>query len=649
MSISSKTPSRTAPEADRPSISLEARLASAEKEASMALDTFDFDELILVASDALKQKPQTPSKSVIKSRKNLLWARSHAYRHKSLHELALKDAKAALKIDPDDIAAYIRTAVLLKEAGHDKQAIGCLDKAESLANALEPSVKAMWLRKIGKQRQKVATSSALLVDRLPNELLIEVALHLDAPSRAVMSQTCRSWQRILIPTPRLWTSMTVVIKQKRLPDSKAAEWLDHIRMCSRRCGHSLEKVEFSGHFPGNLLDKVICILRMSSHSLRDITIPTRLQERCYELLYRHCPRLELLDFTSQSDITVQGTSLQSNACAKLVTAPPEDLPPFSLKVLRTVPNRPIPFLSKHLHALCVLDGYDPFHLRSNDPDLSPEDKRLFQSLAENLEEWTNRFPNIALYMHLGHHEPIEPIELTFSKLTKLRSFFVNPRHHFRFPNLLEVKLEALLDNHATADELVRTLASSPMLRKLEIGCIVSEHVSGRLQQAMQSLHHLEEFSLMSETLPDFLSNMLLPRRTQGEAGRTELEFPLPNLQRLALNMRHLDTNKLAFALLVRDKLRTGDDFAAATRWASDRLKGNRARATASGASPFQRGSTVKRSAASPAESSGLHLRDAAKVCALQSLALKSLDEVPDHVERALRSVVPELLFQYDPL
>ncbi|CDW98031.1 hypothetical protein [Sporisorium scitamineum] len=258
----------------RPSDLLEERLADAEKEVAIAFQTLAYDELILAATEALKYQPQTPIKTVIKSRKNLLWARAHAYHNQNLHELALKDARAALKLDPDDIAAYIRAAVLLSNTGHKEQAFSCLDTAHSLASKYEIASRALWMRRIDKQRRKVSGLSWRIIDRLPNEILIEVASHLNVANRNSMSQTCRLWRRVLISAPSLWTSLTIVMEGNYMTSSKVVEWMRYINMRSERANHCLEHVVFKGSFPAMVLRTVCSILRLSAASLKHIEIPT---------------------------------------------------------------------------------------------------------------------------------------------------------------------------------------------------------------------------------------------------------------------------------------------------------------------------------------------------------------------------------------
>lgn len=94
----------------------EARYAEAEKQVAMALDIFDYDEVVALASNALHPKPSRMNENIVKARKIILWSRCKAYDYQGLEELALEDARNALKLDPDDPVANVRIVVLLIDA-----------------------------------------------------------------------------------------------------------------------------------------------------------------------------------------------------------------------------------------------------------------------------------------------------------------------------------------------------------------------------------------------------------------------------------------------------------------------------------------------------------------------------------------------------
>ncbi|SNX85501.1 uncharacterized protein MEPE_04210 [Melanopsichium pennsylvanicum] len=622
--------------------SLEAQLVAAEKEVAIALDTYDYEELIAVVSDALKTKPTNLGKTLTKSRKNLLWARSHAYSHKGLKELALKDAKTALKLDPEDPISYIRTAVLLIKAQHLSQANTCLEKASNLADKLEATVKFSLMRKIEKQRKRLTSSSSITFLNLPNEILVEIASHLDTKGRSAMSQSCSNLRRILISAPSLWTSLTIVMKGKRLAEAKALEWLNYIRMCSERANNALESVDFPANFPDALLERVCSILRASSRSLEHIHIPSGQLSRCYDLLYRYCPRLKsivLHQIFGCKDITIQGLSVQDTC----FSPPPDreaEVEPFALESLTVWGTLDLDW-NQHLRTLRISKGHDPFMIGVGQ-DSSSQDQVYLQTLADSLEEW--EYPLLLP----RSQRPFRSIRLTLSKLVKLTRYRFDAAFIFTFPKLLELEIScAYASVNRSAEEYARILRTSPMLCRLTINIEPIERGTRDLQSAIRSLQALETLELEASEVPDFIIGVLLPGNKGDEAGRIEVNFPLPRLQRLILRGRNLDSANLAFALLVREQLRTGTNLTEARHIATEKLVSGSA--TQSVVTPFQRGSASKEAPKPPKKRSGPRLGNDIDICPLQSIALIGIDHIPTNVEQVLRSLVPELLFEFDAL
>ncbi|SPO27072.1 uncharacterized protein UTRI_10531_B [Ustilago trichophora] len=635
-----------------PTDPLEARLALAEKEVSMALDGFDYDALITIASVALKASSKLTSKTVIKSRKNLFWARSHAYHHKGIHDLALKDARAALKIDTSDPASYIRTAVMLKNAGHQAQAASCLDAAVAIADKFEQSAKTLWLRRIDKQRNKLFASSQHPIDRLPTEILIEVAQHLGADDRSSMSQTNRKWHHILTSSPSLWTSMTVKMRTKRLSESKAAEWLDHIIKCANRCNNGLERVEFSGSFPGVLLDKVLSILRTSAPTLVHIAIPTSRQQRCYQLLYRYCPRLKSLELRSPSDITIQASN--ANNVQQLCRHEPIDESAevnnerFQLETFRNLDNNAQAVtLSLHAQNLRFLQGHFP--------STSVIDHMLFLNCLRNLEEWDAGYGWETTKSDVNDRDDHPTASVPCPKLRKLDNFWFTEEYRLVCPQLQELDIKSTglpSANDWSAVELTRMLNTSPLLRRLKVRSGGHTRLPRDMQQAFRALQHLEYLELDFSEATDYISDLLLPKEMRHDHARQQLDFPFPKLQHLVLYSSKTDLTKLAHTILVRQHLRNGQNLPTAKYLASERLRNPQESAAAPSISPFQRGTASSTpTPSSPRRMHGPRLdeEEAQRCCPLDRLELRRLVELPAHVEQALRSVVPELLFEYDPL
>lgn len=641
--------------------SLEAQLALAEKEVSMVMDAFEYDELITIASEALalRVNSPTPSKDVIKSRKNLLWARSHSYHHKGLHALALKDARAALKLDPDNPASFLRTAVLLHNAGHKAQALGCLDRATSLADSYDPSTKAIWRRRVDKQRQKFSASSVFHIDCLPNEVLIAIARHLPHRDRLTMSQSCHHWRQLTISDPSLWDELIVPIKSRPLSESKAARWLDQIRNLQRRANNALKSANFKGLFPGSLLREVLGILRLSAQSLEHISIPAADHELCYRLLYRYCPNLKSLNvFGSRLvNIEITGSRFLQDYDDDALPEPPGNS--FMLEKLHCDVNAAYPSMSKHLINLRSLKYYVPEEWDGEGGNIREEAREeqinLLLSLSDSLEEWylADNWPSRCYFDPRIPHRRFPPVVATFSKLKTLNSYILNANFRFDFPELLGLESFSVLDGQAGSersefrrrDEAARLLNSCPKLHTLGVDFGDLDPGERDLFQALRGLQNLGDLSLFSDLHINSVLKLLLPFASGGESAPLQVAVPFPKLCRLTLIASSLDVTALASVLLERDWLRQGHGQIEAKRRARESLSAT-ITSLAPLKSPFQRGTKATVEAQPESKRTGPHLVDLTRVCALKSLTLFCLRSISTEAQNALRGLVPSLELRY---
>lgn len=634
--------SSAASSGDKVATPLEARLKAAEKDVAIALDLDDYEELIAVASNALNEKSRSANKNVIKSRKNLLWARSHAYNHKSLHALALKDAKAVLKIDPDDIAAYIRTAALLKDAGHVEQARGSLDKAASLAEKLDNLAKASWLRRLDKHRKKIFGTSRRLFDSLPNEILVEVALHLHAAGRTDMSQTCRSWRQILTSAPHLWTSLTVKDRTPRPSETRATEWLNHISMRAERANHDLQHVFLSGFLAQERIDKLIPILLKSAASLTYIDIRTRDHERCYELLYQFCPRLRVLALHEQGHDALVLPRVSSEKLRRQgsVDEAPESPMLFKLEALSVEPPVDHIFLLPHLDEVRVLINCNPFKAYLRTDQSTAELMQMLQGAAEHLEEWKDESYRI----RTRSERVSEPLTLTFPRLVTATRYQVNSLFRFTFPQIEELGI-AGDGNGENGAELAQIIETSTMLRRLTF---LDRHDFGDFDSHFEESRELRHLEFLDVRRQPFDFRPLLPTKVNLD-GVDEINFPFPKLRELIFCAASIQPHRIAYLLMIREEIRTGAIPEVAFGTASDRLSGVPVRTPEQVLQAFQRGSK-KSSKKLPKVNEGLVLKNAEGCCPLQKITLIGLlMPITERIERLIRSVVPEVVVEYSGL
>lgn len=623
------------------------RLAAAERHVALALRDHDYDQLIAVSTEALEEKPKVMDKKVIKSRKNLLWARSHAYRHTGSHELALRDAKKALKLDPHDPGSFLRTAAMLANAGHSSQAESCLDQACELAQRLDPPTKAEWLCKIQKQRRALDHGKTSPIDVLPNEVLVQVAQHLDLGDLSAMGQTCRRWRQTLLSIPALWRSITIPIKAKRLSESKYKSWLQHVEMCTARANNTLESVTFVPPFPLALLDKVLDLLRGSAATLVHLALPVNNQQICYSRLYRYCPRLSSVDSTGCDGNTPREDFGRLLPCSEEAL-----LEPFSLQVFRSGCSSHHPSLVKHLHSLrvfecCPCGISDALASRADNVTITRED--IFQLLSQLLKDNAATLQELSLPFGLPttSHGWVS-MSINFPKAVK--AVLSSPLMlQFRFPSLLDLDLR--LDTTLSDDvqhRLVALLATSPCLRTLKFSA-PGTAVRHEILTALEHLADLQTLDLNDAGCATGLVAALLPTATRSESGKSRINWRFSRLRELKLDASMLDLTRLAAALIVRDSLLNGETLQEAHQASNELLKALSHNTSTRTASAFQRGARTSALPLSNQEYRSPRLDNAPEHSRLVKMCLTNLRELPEDVESALRLTVPELECSYSPL
>lgn len=650
-------------------------IALAEKKIAMALQTSDYDELIDIATKALREAPKT----LIKSRKKLIWARSHAYQRKGLRHLALKDARMALKLDPDDIASYFRTAVVLIEEGRLTQARDCLDAADRLTTKLDSALRQSWLERLKKQRQKLTSLLPCHINRLPIEILIAIAQCLDVGERLAMSQTCKTWRDVTL-TPCLWKELIINIKASpktatNLTTKQAMMWLDHIYTCAKRSGHTLQVVRFGGPFPDLLIMPVLSILRLSAPSLVTIELPAIDQERCYRLLYRFCPNLTSLNVRHLRPIQVDANKRPQAVALPLPHI--EDTPqcsetPFLLEKFVGDPNTQHPGLAKHMGHIRVVDTYNPFTASSYRPTSIEEHKRtpieyqhkdFWSSLADGLEEWHvgADWPSAEILANVAGQErtlhPTErtlPLRMTFSKLVILEGFRLDRNLVFEFPHLrqlLHLHVGNDGDRYFWSAEFARILSTSPLLEKIDVKLHAGVTFPDNWNLVLRRLKHLKELSLDIFADPAIVLMLLLPRATEGPSGERKVDFPLPKLQRLTLKGCLADAMAFAKVLAIRKRLSDGVSLFEAQAFASHRLEPVQDHKRSSQSSPFHRGNLgpARPSLTEKEQKPALRVQNSEECRSLETLELTDLREMPEECEKMLREIVPNVVLKYAPL
>lgn len=382
-------------------------------------------------------------------------------------------ARNALQLDSDDPVANIRIAVLLIDAKQLAQAERHLKRAATLARKLKTSERPALLRHIGKLRQKMSDDFVPpLTDRLPNEVLIEIALHLQTEDRTAMSQICTRWREILVSTPWLWTTVQFKMPFKRLHQERSVAWLDHIALCTSRSNNSLESVTFASAFPDVLLEDVLGLLRPSAPTINHIAIPTERQRICYELLYRCCPKLKHLKLRFGRCEVVPVVSRHVRDHIPTLEAIKAAEQPFSLQVLESghfysgLPFNMLP----HVSSLRILRKCGPWDLVPDGKLTASQYVQFLSTFASNVEEWTNVRYSFRQLRLIDSAAVVPHHEMHFPRLVKLGLYCTDGPLKMTCPRLLETTIfmyDNLYDDRRGQDG-VRFLRSSPLLQKLLI-------------------------------------------------------------------------------------------------------------------------------------------------------------------------------------
>ncbi|KDQ19423.1 hypothetical protein BOTBODRAFT_142974 [Botryobasidium botryosum FD-172 SS1] len=144
---------------------------------------------------------------------------------------ALKDSREAIKVAPQAVHGYIRSARLFKRANRLPSALAMAEHAKQLVSPLDGKRKAETesllqeihsLREAQRQRE---SRTRCHIGLLPVELLFnifELAIHPNAWYMAVqVSRVCRHWRAVALQSPSLWRH---VVFSHRKPKSKGRVW-----------------------------------------------------------------------------------------------------------------------------------------------------------------------------------------------------------------------------------------------------------------------------------------------------------------------------------------------------------------------------------------------------------------------------------------
>ncbi|UZJ56095.1 hypothetical protein CBS101457_005415 [Exobasidium rhododendri] len=232
--------------------------------ARVARGSIDFREAAKVCSEALQDKRMTNG-----TRVHHLLTRSSLYSKLNESTLAIKDAKDAVILAPNDALCYVRAAKAFHQAGHKAKANQALEKASSLI-----SLNADRRDHIPAETSKVDLGSHVkgLFERwnqprinfLPDEVLIEMFSYLDRPDLMRCVQTCKRWQLVTSRSQALWrehvtlrgTMKQINAQWTRICGLAGGPKVRSISLCvSPAPGLSWQEFRLSKQFPSETLEK----------------------------------------------------------------------------------------------------------------------------------------------------------------------------------------------------------------------------------------------------------------------------------------------------------------------------------------------------------------------------------------------------------
>ena len=254
--------------------------------------------------------------------------------------------------------------------------------------------------------------------------------------------------------------------------------------------------------------------------------------------------------------------------------------------------------------------------------------------------------------HLPCHERTLPIELTFSKLVKLKGFRLDRNLRFKFPNLRELlrfELAEDYDHEIWSRDFARILRTSPLLKKMELKLYDRESVHNDWIMALRGLRDLEELDLDNSASPDVILLLLLPKGSEDRTGQPRIDFPLPKLQRIALTGWLPDAKELINILAMRLRLKEGASLLEAREWALHRLGSVAPHKQSTDSIPEQQNHagpkqphrTAKRLEEAPTSK----VENPKRWHSLETIELGQLRSLPGQYESLLRETVPNVVLK----
>ncbi|EPQ26175.1 uncharacterized protein PFL1_06382 [Pseudozyma flocculosa PF-1] len=654
------------------------------------------------------RRQQQPNTRAATDSAFLLVSRSMARERAGCLDDSLKDAKAAIRIDPDNPKPYLRAASALAAAGHVSNARSCLAAARSKLSLASSQAEHAWtstspsaLVRGAKRRahleHRIARLEASISSRplasLPLELILRILSFLDVKQLLRTLTVSRQWRAEVLAYPPLWRhlDLTQLVSLHQMRQELKSDGRRTRRALERFCHlsrNSLVSLRLSAVGSQDSVDTILALVRSNAATLEHLQLDRCTAHQVLASVVPACQSLRSLEIqhppSSRYSVQEADANGGSMVRAGLSSKVAERLSTIRLETfgVHREALAMYPQLAPMLSQLRVLKVCSPSRMCSPFAHLELYDAFAFDALAQahaTIEEVRLSTCQQLPIRFEGAPPRNEPTSLVFERLRVLEGWLprvVRGRRemrretglHFSFPALQEAEVGFECDEDEEA-----FYRHSPRIERLSHRCQLYPQGTREPTRRIAMLEDLRALSIAYRAQigedPAAIWPSLVPHRIRGEDDAAVVKVACPKLTELRIEYadRDLTGTLLIRLVLLRLYLSKGLTFdEAVARARPEKAPGrattsfSRAGAASSSSSPFSRASGASAPAAS-ARPDKLFSTAATKTtdddddddgggrvacCAIVSLHLRGCDGVSDEAAEFLRKVVAD--FSYSP-
>lgn len=532
--------------------------------------------------------------------------RFKAYEAMNLYALAVADANRILEllaefgdvdVEVDESLLPVPASNALEPTASDASTSGP-SKSDTPTNSFEEE--RQWLRGVqhGQKRSASDVIGAKIVKRkkggnrrlvrssphfikLPVEIVLSIAEHLEAADRIRLANTRQEWRAI----PQLWQSLEFNrvkrVSQEGWHRDTIDACLSAIETCQRRSHGTLSRVVLKGFLTSHTVGPILEALRERTATLKHLAIPTTDQAQCFDQLYKRCANLEGIDIRFKYDKKEGYCALHGMSTTHGLPPPVNTSAfsskklPFTLKTLISKPDIDCGDLALHMEGIQVVIGMK--HQRQKQLNFIDAIQRAAPTLIEWRDDPEDKWDNTTVL--LGDYgvgqEQLPTGSIVFPKLRVLSGLWAEHFIDCSFPVLEEARLNSMrgpssLHPVSQNDQLriATIITKSPSLKKLDILLPSGYSAVKQIFTAVSDLSDLEELGLWSSNTLSLQA--LVEAQQNGEDQYAPGRAICPKLHTLRLHTRSVSMRferelerELSEVLLLRFYLTKGCTFSEA--------------------------------------------------------------------------------------